>query len=63
MTLDKAKLYKTASLPSEIGDWRYFVQIRFPELLEDGSIRFQCYGADGRALGYANEDELQDFCL
>lgn len=63
MTLERARLYKTASRASEIGDWRYFVQVRFPEVLEDGSIRFQCYDHEARDLGYVHESELQDFCL
>lgn len=63
MTLERARLYKTATMASEIGSWRFYVQVRFPQMLEDGSIRFQCYDHEARDLGYANESELQDFCL
>lgn len=63
MTLDRAKLYKTATMASSIGHWRRYVQVRFPELLDDGNIRFQCFDHEGNDLGYVHENELQDFCF
>lgn len=62
MTLERAKLYKTALLNAP-GEIPHYVQTRFPEQMADGSIRFQCHGPSGQYLGYYSEDQLTDFCL
>jgi len=61
MTLEKAKLYRTA--------WHYdgitnrCLRVTSPCMMPNGHILFKCYKADGTLLGGFKENELTDFCL